>query len=174
MLTLIAIAGFVFLLAVIWCIRTMKKGFTPLSADKERWREQFKEEERRLIKEQKEISTEEQQHVLEVAVRDLLRLDEKKETTIESHDGTVTVVAPENSWILAFHGSDQELHSTHKVLHSPGFWTLTTRNACRKFLTIDELMQTFHAELNGEAEEEESVLSVRKRHHAKQISAWDH
>ncbi|MCR4667075.1 MAG: hypothetical protein K5657_07255 [Desulfovibrio sp.] len=166
MTKLLGIAGFVFLLAVIWCMRTMKRGFTPLSANKERWREQFKEEERRLSKEQKEVSTDDQNRMLIAAVRDLIRLDGRSDIDMTVERGTITVTAPENTWILSFRGNDQVLQSTHKVLHSPGAWNLTSGGLSHEFRSVDELMQTFHRELMGEQLEfqEESLIGERLRH----------
>ena len=175
MLIVLGVAGFVMLLAIIWCIRTMRKGFTSLSADKERWRERFTEEERRLSKEQSDIPASEQLHLLFVGVQDLLRLEEIANAGCVLEGSCVHVTCDGRSWLLSYHAREQKLQSMHKVLHGPSHWILERSGEGEdqvgkqeEFPSVAQLMQAFHAQLRGEEMREPSFLEARRKHHALQ------
>ena len=174
MRVLLAIAAFVMLCAIIWCFRTMKSGFTTLSADKERFRKKFQDEELRLSKEQRDISSAEQCNLLEAAVRDLLRLEERPEITVVRTDDVLEVTSPPKIWILSFHHRRENLKSTDKVLHGPGIWSLREGEERQEFPTIDQLMCAFQKSLRGQEEsdkpdvleENENIIALRRQHAA--------
>ena len=170
---LLAIAGFLMLCTIIWCFRTMKNGFTTLSADKERFRQKFRDEERRLSKEQRDISRAEQYTLLEAAVRDLLRLEECKDYELVRDQDDLLVTGPEKRWILSFHHRRETLKSSSQVLHSPGVWTLREGEQVDEFPGIDRLMCAFQKRLRGQEDEEkplaenENLIAIRRSHQAR-------
>lgn len=180
MLIVLAIAGFVTLLAIIYCIRLMRRGMTTLSSDKERWRKRFAEEEQRLSKEQSDIPLSEQMHLLYVGVQDLLRLEDLNEAECSHQDGYVMVKTTKGAWKLSFEAREQTLKSLKKVLHGPSHWFLErlaepeqdeanlkqgeapTLGLRQEYASIALLMQAFQAQLRGESLEELHFRPLRQ------------
>ncbi|MBQ9537590.1 MAG: hypothetical protein IJU79_07400 [Desulfovibrionaceae bacterium] len=165
MLFVLGIAGFVMLIAIIWCIRTMKRGFTPLSKNQELWRAKFQEDEQRLAKEQQEISESEQLHFLEAAIKDLINLDKIDNLTCERDKNNIIVHSNTDEWILSYHAVEQKLHTVKKVLHGKSHWILKTKDKSYDFSTIDALMRAFGACLKGEDPELLEPKSFLPRQH---------
>ncbi|MCR5815147.1 MAG: hypothetical protein K6G15_11745 [Desulfovibrio sp.] len=172
MRVLLAIAGFITLCAIIWCFKTMKSGFTTLSADKERFRQKFRDEELRLSKEQRDISSSEQYTLLEAAVRDLLRLEERTDCELTRQADQLQIRCQEKCWIISFHHHRQELKSASRVLHGPGVWSLREGDSVEQFPGIDRLMCAFQKRLRGQSdaeelnmlEENDDYMALRRKH----------
>lgn len=149
MVLLLSVAGFVMLIAIIWCVRTMRRGFTSLDASKAILRSRLQEGELRLAKEQQEITTPEQIALLEAGVRDLLRLDDV-DGSCTREDNDIHVTTQSDSWTLSYHTIEQTLH-TRKTLHGATHWVLYTHrnNTTEDFPSIDLLMRAFQDALRG-------------------------
>lgn len=153
MFLLLAVAGFVMLIAIIWCVRMMRKGHTTLALNKERWHEHFREEESRLSKEQKEITVSEQLTLVHAAINDLLRLDNRTDATCELSPKGIRLLAGTEEFTISLESREQRLASMKKVLHSPARWTLTTPHGSLIYTRIDDMMKALVLALRGDTDE---------------------
>ena len=165
MYILFAIAGFITLIAIMWCLRMVRKGQTSLQKDKERWQEKFRQEETKLNKEQQEITAQEQTHLLNAAIQDLLRLENRTDATVTRNGNTIRIqLEPQTVLSVSLSAREQKITGLGTVLHSPTVWSLTRSGETKVYTRLDSLMRTLVAIIRGEEPDElETMDEFRKR-----------
>ncbi|MBR4742355.1 MAG: hypothetical protein IK079_05615 [Desulfovibrio sp.] len=162
MLLLLGLAGFVMLIAIIWCIRNIRHSPTTLEQHKTRWHQDFKKKEIEIAKEQQEISTNDQVHFLQMAVWDLLRLEEK-ESSLEKIEEGIRINLGDQIWYCTYYDHAEQLKSLKKTLHGQGHWILKNETQRYDFKTIEQLMHALTNVLRGEPVYEEEIFQMVKR-----------
>ncbi len=146
-----AAAGAVILAGLIFCLRIMRRGITTLDQDRDQYLERIRAGERQLDEDRKNISLDEQCHVLRAAVEDLLRLAGDPPGHELSGNGTSLVLrTPAGEWRMELSMRERTLRGTRKVLHGRSRWLLSGCGRDETFDDLAGLMRSLHAPLRGD------------------------
>ncbi len=146
-----AAAGAIILAGLVFCLRIMRRGITTLEQDRNKYDERIRAGERQLHEDRKNISLDEQCHVLRAAVEDLLRLAGNPPGHELSGNGTSLVLrTPTAEWRLELNMRERSLRTTRKVLHGRSRWLLSGGGHEECFDDLAALMRSLNARLRGD------------------------
>lgn len=169
------IAGAFVLVGLMVSARLMRSGRTTFAETRDKYHSRFKEGEKQLQNDAKKITLDEQTHILECAIKDLLRLDgNRPEFSLRRENRTQFVLGtPRGDILISFSMREQTLHATKKVLHGHERWQIEAFGLKEEFVSIAALMTKLNEILHDEDDSlppEMVHLARRFRHRRAQPS----
>ena len=167
MMWLWAAAGLVFFIAIVFSMRSMRKGTTFLSDEQKTVAAIIKEGELEIARSRKGIQLSEQMHILHAAVADLLRLDELAlGVKLELQGNKLSITGKDWIWLIRFSDREHVLRSTGQVLSGHEKWSLICDGQRTEFADLAELMSELDRRLRGE---KVSLSAIGEHHLARRI-----
>lgn len=163
------IAGAIILVGIVVCRRILRAGQTSLAQSREKMQSRFLDGEKRLQEDAKNISLEEQIHILHAALEDLLRLEGNKPGFhIHQEDKSCFLLTtPSGAIRITFSLREQQLRATQQVLRGHERWCMEQNGLKETFSSIAALMTRINDHLHGDDDNlppEMSHLARRFRH----------
>lgn len=145
-------AGIIVVAGLIVCRRVMKAGTTSWEQARDKYRARIQEEEKSLQDNTKSMTLEEQMHLLNVALKDLLRLEGDKPSygLTQKHQTEFVLESPQGTMTITFHMREQKLRATQQVLRGHERWKLSFNGIDEEFTNIASLMTRINEHLHDE------------------------
>ena len=126
-------AGAVFLAAVVFCVRLMKRGLTTLEDERAQCLERIRQMEEKIQEDQKNMASSEHLRVARAGLEDLLRLagnppgmrlESLAKGQGEARGEALVLHLPEGEVRISLNMRERELKGVRKVVHGHGRWHL--------------------------------------------------
>lgn len=156
------VAGAIVLAGLIVSARLARSGRTSFSEARDKYRSRIKDGEKQLQNDAKKMTLDEQTHILESAIEDLLRLDGNQSGFgLRRENRTQFVLGtPRGDIRISFSMREQTLHATRQVLHGHERWQIEAFGLKEEFVSIAALM----ARLNDILHDEDDALPPEMVH----------
>lgn len=161
-----ALAAILFAI-VIFCARIMRRGLSSLDDDRRQSLERIQEGKRKLEEDKKNISADDHLYLMEAAMRDLLRLDDREgDHILTRNDHILEIATPDSAFQVELLMRERSLRSRQRVLHGQSRWLLRGPGFQEEYSEPGELMASLTRHLRGEGDDTEMPghLAIRLAH----------
>lgn len=158
-----ALGGVVFAL-FIFCARIMRRGLSSLDDVRRQHTEKINEGKRRLAEDCKKISADDQFHLLEAAIEDLVRLrPEAGAWKTEKRDRIIALENPPRRWEIELVMRERVLRTSSCVMHGKPKWLLRGEGLEERFSDIADLMACLNGQLQADMEVDPMPAHIARR-----------
>ena len=149
-------AGAVFLAAVVFCVRLMKRGLTTLEDERAQCLERIRQMEEKIQEDQKNMASSEHLRVARAGLEDLLRLagnppgmrlESLAQGQGEARGEALVLHLPEGEVRISLSMRERELKGMRKVVHGHGRWHLNGLGLNEEYTDLVPLMRALSARL---------------------------
>ncbi|MBD5641023.1 MAG: translation initiation factor IF-2 [Desulfovibrio sp.] len=158
-----AIGGIVLAL-FIFCARVMRRGLTTLDETRSQHLEKIAEGERQLAEDRRKITAEEQFHLLEAAIADLIRLSPYPEAwQIGLQHNIIYLETTGSRWEIELAMSERALRSSGRILHGKPHWLLRNEDIHEHYTDVAQLLASLNRHIRTAEEPEPLPRHLARR-----------
>lgn len=148
-----AAIGGVVLALFIFCARVMRRGLSTLDDVRRQHMEKIGEGKRKLEEDKKKITADEQFHLLDAAISDLIRLNPKPDLwRITRKNHIIDLSNGASHWQIELLMVERSLRSSGRVLHGKPHWLLRGADMQEHYTEIASLMASLNRHLQAREE----------------------
>ena len=171
------IAGAIVLVGIMFSARLVRAGRSTFVEARNKYRSRIRDGEKQIQNDAKKMSLDEQTHILESAIADLLRLNGNQPGfTFHRENRTQFVLGtPSGDIRVSFSMREQKLHSNNMVLRGHERWQIEAFGQKEEFVSIAALMTKLNEMLHGDYDvlpPEMTHIARRFRHRRAQTATF--